>query len=258
MAVMLRSLGIPSREVNGFLPGEYNEIGGDYIVRASDAHSWVEAFFPGNGWVVFDPTPPAIGMKPGMFSRLALIADWLELTWNDWVINYDFGHQVVLAQALQSKSRNWRDLAREWFERKQAMGKGLMRKWQFNHAAFGVLVPIALVGFLFILRFNLIAQVYRSARLFLQLRGKPTEQNSPQIASRFYMEMLRILNKAGFSRAETQTPDEFAGAIKQSSLALAVQEFTRLYAAARFGGVACDTGRLQELLGQIRTTARSH
>src|SRR5215831_3270910 len=41
MAVMLRTLGIPSREVNGFLPGEYNTLGGDYIVRASDAHSWV-------------------------------------------------------------------------------------------------------------------------------------------------------------------------------------------------------------------------
>ncbi|MBS1841799.1 MAG: DUF3488 domain-containing protein [Acidobacteria bacterium] len=258
MAVMLRTLGIPSREVNGFLPGEYNEIGEDYIVRASDAHSWVEAYFPGNGWVVFDPTPPAIETKPGMFSRLALIADWLELTWNDWVINYDFGHQVVLAQTLQSKSRNWRDVAREWFERKQATGKGLMRKWQFRHAAFGMIVPIVLVGFLLILRFNLIARAYRGVRLSLQLRGKPTAQNSPQIASRLYVEMLRILRKSGFSRAETQTPNEFASEIKETSLARSVQEFTQLYAQARFGGAACDTIRLQELLGQIRATARSH
>ena len=258
MAVMLRSLGIPSREVNGFLPGEYNEIGGDYIVRASDAHSWVEAYFPGSGWVVFDPTPPAIGAKPGIFSRLALIADWLELTWNEWVINYDFGHQVVLAQSLQSKSRNWRDLAREWFERKQTTGKGLMQKWQFNHAAFGMFVPVVLVGFLLVLRFNLIARVYRSVRLFLQLRGKPTAQSSPQIASRLYLEMLRTLAKAGLPRAETQTPNEFASEIKETGLARAVQEFTQLYAAARFGGVVCNIGRLQELLGQIRTTARSH
>src|SRR5215472_9507726 len=40
MAIMLRALGIPSREVNGFLPGEYNDLAGDYIVRARDAHSW--------------------------------------------------------------------------------------------------------------------------------------------------------------------------------------------------------------------------
>ncbi len=58
MAVMLRTIGVPSREVNGFLPGEYNDLAGDYIVRASDAHSWVEAYFPGIGWTTFDPTPP--------------------------------------------------------------------------------------------------------------------------------------------------------------------------------------------------------
>jgi transglutaminase-like putative cysteine protease len=43
MTVMLRDLGIPARYVGGFLPGEYNDLGGDYIVRASDAHTWVEA-----------------------------------------------------------------------------------------------------------------------------------------------------------------------------------------------------------------------
>jgi len=257
MAVMLRTLGIPSREVNAILPGEYNSLGGDYIVRASDAHSWVEAYFPGNGWVVFDPTPPAIGSEPGIFSRFALFADWLELTWNEWVINYDFGHQVLLAQSLQSKSRNWRDVAREWFERKQAAGKGLMRKWQFNHESFGILVPVVLVGFLLVLRFGLIGRIYRSARLFWQLRGNASKQNSPQIASRLYLEMLRILKKAGISRSETQTPSEFASEIKESGLARAVQEFTRLYSAARFGSAPCDILRLQELLGQIRTFARA-
>ena len=54
---MLRTLGIPSREVNGFLPGEFNDLGGDYIVRASDAHSWVEAYFPGSGWMKARATP---------------------------------------------------------------------------------------------------------------------------------------------------------------------------------------------------------
>src|SRR5579871_3025318 len=258
MAVMLRTLGIPSREVNGFLPGEYNELGEDYIVRASDAHSWVEAYFPGNGWVVFDPTPPAIGAKPGMFSKLALLADWLELTWNEWVINYDFGHQVVLAQSLQSKSHNWRDVVRAWFDRKQATAKGLMRKWQFRHETFGILVPVVLIGFLLILRFNLIGRVFRSVSLFLQLRGRPSAKNNPQIASRLYLEMLHILRRAGFRRSEAQTPAEFASEIKETSLARAVQEFTELYSASRFGGIACDTSRLQDLLGQIRNAARSH
>lgn len=258
MAVMLRTLGIPSREINGFLPGEYNELGGDYIVRASDAHSWVEAYFPGNGWVVFDPTPAAIETKPGIFSRLALIADWLELTWNEWVINYDFNHQVQLAQSMQAKSRNWRDVAREWFDRKQNAGKTWLRKFQFRNEAIGMLLPVLLIGFLAVLRFNLIAHLVRRAILYLQLRKKPSAQNSPLIASRLYMEMLRILKKAGLTHQETQTPHEFAAQIKQTALARTVREFTTLYSAARFGGESSHLDRLQELLGQIRTATRSH
>ncbi len=59
MAVMLRTLGVPARVVNGFQRGEWNPYGQYYIVRYYDAHSWVEAFIPGVGWVTFDPTPRA-------------------------------------------------------------------------------------------------------------------------------------------------------------------------------------------------------
>ena len=59
MAVMLRSLGVPARVVNGFQRGEWNPYGQYYIVRYYDAHSWVEAFLPDAGWVTFDPTPRA-------------------------------------------------------------------------------------------------------------------------------------------------------------------------------------------------------
>lgn len=55
MAVMLRSIGIPSRWVKGFAPGEA-VAEGEYLVRNSDAHSWVEAYFPGYGWLPFEPT----------------------------------------------------------------------------------------------------------------------------------------------------------------------------------------------------------
>jgi len=55
--VMLRSLGIPARMVAGYGSGEYNQLSNYYTVRASDAHAWVEVYFPGYGWVPFDPTP---------------------------------------------------------------------------------------------------------------------------------------------------------------------------------------------------------
>jgi protein-glutamine gamma-glutamyltransferase len=57
MALMLRMAGIPSRVVGGFAPGDRTESG--FIVSDFDAHSWVEVYFNGIGWVTFDPTPPA-------------------------------------------------------------------------------------------------------------------------------------------------------------------------------------------------------
>ncbi len=57
MVVLLRVLGIPSRFVVGYGAGDYNPLSGYYTVRANDAHAWTEVYFPGMGWVPFDPTP---------------------------------------------------------------------------------------------------------------------------------------------------------------------------------------------------------
>lgn len=56
MAVMLRSLAIPARLAVGFLPGRRSLLSGDFVVRASDSHAWVEAWFPEGGWQRFDPS----------------------------------------------------------------------------------------------------------------------------------------------------------------------------------------------------------
>jgi transglutaminase-like putative cysteine protease len=56
MAVMLRSQGIPARIVNGYAQGDYDDASGSYRVRASNAHTWVEAYFPEYGWIQFEPT----------------------------------------------------------------------------------------------------------------------------------------------------------------------------------------------------------
>jgi len=57
MALMLRMDGIPARVAAGFLPGSYDDTTHRYVVRAVDAHSWVEVYFAGIGWVPFNPTP---------------------------------------------------------------------------------------------------------------------------------------------------------------------------------------------------------
>ena len=67
LAVMLRSIGIPTREVVGYVPGSYNPITDLWQVRADDAHAWVQVWFPGYGWQSFDPTTdvPLANPTPG-------------------------------------------------------------------------------------------------------------------------------------------------------------------------------------------------
>jgi hypothetical protein len=257
MAIMLRTLGVPSREVNGFLPGEYNDLGGDYIVRASDAHSWVEVYFPGNGWQVFDPTPSSIEGGNGFLTRLGLYIDWMQITWNEWVIGYDFAHQVTLAQNLQRGSKNWGESARAWFDRKQQEGKRWLKSWQLEHGSLGYLLPVVLVLLLLALRYNVPAEVIRRVRLILRIRAAKSGRSDPQLASRLYAELLRMLARRGVTRVETQTPLEFAAAVNSPHLAPAVQEFTQLYVHARFGGAPCNTTRLGQLLEQVRAALRA-
>src|SRR5439155_1103305 len=74
MAILLRAAGIPTRVINGFLLGEYNPVGRDYIIRESDAHSWVEVYISGKGWVEFDPTPPDPNHRE--------VDLWMKISWS--------------------------------------------------------------------------------------------------------------------------------------------------------------------------------
>jgi hypothetical protein len=253
MIIMLRTLGIPSREVNGFLPGEYNELGGDYIVRASDAHSWVEVYFPGMDWQTFDPTPAAPENEAGFLTRLGKYADWMEITWSEWVIGYDFAHQMVMAQTMQRSSRDLSESLRAWYAKEQIRGRRWMKSW---HSGLGLLIPFAVLAFLILLRFDALSAMLRRFRLWWQLRLPRAGRSNPQLASRLYAELLRVLARRGLRREETQTPFEFAAAVDSLHLAPPVWEFTQLYAHARYGGAPCDTTRLRQLLDQVRSGLR--
>ena len=83
MAVMLRTLKIPVRVVNGFRSDEFNDVTGTYIIRAKNAHSWVEAYFPDYGWVTFDPTPGGQIATPQGWDRAMLYLDAAQSFWRE-------------------------------------------------------------------------------------------------------------------------------------------------------------------------------
>lgn len=70
MALLLRMGGVPARVATGFTTGDYDSSKHRYVVSDIDAHAWVEVYFPGYGWVRFDPTPAAAPAKGGRTSLL--------------------------------------------------------------------------------------------------------------------------------------------------------------------------------------------
>jgi hypothetical protein len=104
MTILLRAAGIRTRLVNGFLMGEYNPVGQDYIVRESDAHSWVEVYVPGRGWIEFDPTPPDPAHHDvNLALQISQYIDAAELFWNSYVIVYDSSAQIQLFRSAQDR-----------------------------------------------------------------------------------------------------------------------------------------------------------
>jgi protein-glutamine gamma-glutamyltransferase len=102
MVMLLRAQGIPARNVNGFLGGDWNEFGGYMTVTQNQAHSWVEVWFPSHGWVTFDPTPSALAdvaaaNRSWLFS-FRLFGDGLQHRWGKWVLDFDGGRQADLLQ----------------------------------------------------------------------------------------------------------------------------------------------------------------
>ncbi len=256
MTVMMRTLGIPARYVNGFLPGEYNDVGGDYIIRASDAHSWVEVFFPGYGWITFDPTPPSDDHPAGLLSQLGFYWDWFQLQWNDWVVNYDFIHQFTLAQGVQRVSRRWTASLRERFERARSAGATRLRYWAEDASSvppwMPILVVLLLAGALVVCNRQMRERLVFACRVKLGFEAPPE-----QAGSLFYHRMLRLLERAGWRKSPSQTPSEFAASLPAGEIAAPVARFTDLCMAARFGGRSVEASRFSALLQEIKSSLRA-
>jgi transglutaminase-like putative cysteine protease len=256
MAVMLRSLHIPSRIVTGFRGGEFNDLTGQYVIRASDAHSWVEAYFPGSGWISFDPTPAGGLPSRNSWSRMQLYMDAAASFWREWIINYDTGHQRALSKNAISSSRQFFDDARRWLSRQHRLLLRSARRSSRNMTTFPLRWLFGFIGsaaaVIVLLNFR---RVVRGLRAY-HLRAHP-ERSPREAAAVWYDRMVTRLARLGWRKSPSQTPLDFVAAIQETSLQEKVATFTRAYESARFGKSTDDAQILATLFAEISAAESS-
>ncbi|MBI3210076.1 MAG: DUF3488 domain-containing protein [Candidatus Solibacter usitatus] len=252
LAVMLRTVGIPSRVATGFQSGVYNPLSGWYVIRASDAHSWVEAWLEGKGWTTLDPTPA--DLTPHGFSlteKLQLYMDAMQVFWQDWVLGYDIERQLTLAERMDRfgrsfpprwledagrQVRNWHDRLRE-----RVHSLGIRESGIFLVALAGLLsVPL------------LVRKWVHAGRQRRAKRG----QASASDATLLYRRMEQILRKRKLERPAWVTPLEFAAMPRDAETAAVLRDFTAAYNELRFGNRIEAAPRLAKLLEAMERRKR--
>jgi protein-glutamine gamma-glutamyltransferase len=262
MTLMLRTQGIPARIVNGFQMGEYSEISDFYTVRQSDAHSWVEVYFPKYGWVAFDPTPSA-GLNQYENNWLATVRHFgesLEMFWLESVIGFGANEQASLVFRLHRTISQYQaelstSLA-EWrlgfSDLLEAMRTDLSPQ---NASAWGRAIfthPLILLLFALGLVLGGLVLWRKQTRSWQRrIKHEPTAS-----AIAFYQEMVESLARAGHQRLPEQTPQEFAASVSLPG----VSAITNLYQQVRFGGKSLSEAEIQQIelaLKELRTLERS-
>jgi transglutaminase-like putative cysteine protease len=246
MALMLREIGIPSRNVTGFVGGTYNRFGHYYAVREGDAHSWVEAYFddPIRGWVTFDPTPTS-GAQPlqdttGAYVYLRDLLEALSQRWNRYVIGYDLKTQIRIFEDMSRRYERLRD--------KTGANRGVMeRMTRAPVLAIGLLVVAAGLYYLWKRR--------RGPRAH-KAEAEPTPRVDPQleVAASLYRSLELALSMQGISRPPSLPPLRHAEELVAKSHPLAddVLELTNVYIEARYGGGALDEPAQREFEKKVR------
>jgi hypothetical protein len=250
MAVLLRTVGIASRVITGFRGAQFNQINSSYIVRASDAHSWVEAYIPGAGWTAFDPTPAGDAPVVNFWTRAQLYLDAGREFWREWIINYDAGHQQALSVAGIRQGRHGVSTFRLWAA---SFYQRMMRAARRVHrAATNDPVRLLRPALILLSVVLLIALPLAAFRLHSLWRAASPLLSPHSAASIFYLRMTRRLARKGYRRAPSQTPAEFAASIADPALRQSVLRFITAYEHARFGGSTAAAAQLPALLQQLR------
>lgn len=218
MVMLLRASGIPSRLVTGFLEGEWNGLGNYFIVRQQDAHSWVEAYMEGAGWVRFDPTPSAAA-PPYSPSVISLYLDLLRLKWNRHIIQFSFTDQRRIVLSAERKAAGLIEELKKAFRTKKAPDAA---------------APIA----------ALLATIILAALLLKRFKKRKNRPGGPG----FYFEMLKALSARGIVRRIDETPLEFAERVKDQRVTVITEAFQR----ERYGNGKTQGAELEKIRQAVR------
>lgn len=122
-ALLLRLSGVPTRLVGGYLGGEYNELGGYYLVSEDQAHVWVEVLDDSGRWQRIDPSRYAVNAEAALGQRgqrgqfsFRVLLDTLDYYWTRIVISYDLSTQFQLLREAggRFKSIQKMDVTQIW------------------------------------------------------------------------------------------------------------------------------------------------
>ena len=231
LAVMARTLGIPARVVNGFQRGEWNPYGRYFMVRLRDAHSWVEVFVDGAGWVTLDPTPRDAGEAAPAGASVALWFDALRMSWYRYVVTYSFHDQAAAVESVRRAAWSWSAAAlrpAEWPAAPRAALAG---------AALVVTAVIAAAG-------------WRRRRTGAPRAAMPG----------FYGRALRVLARRGLVPGAGETAREFARRAGTAAWAAPLGPLTGAYERVRFGGVVltpAERADVEDALHALTAGART-
>jgi transglutaminase-like putative cysteine protease len=220
-AILLRMGGVPTRYVNGFLGGEWNDLRQAVTVRENRAHSWVEAYLGQEGWVRVDATPALA--RGSHMSAFRQVVDAAELFWGRWVVEYSASQQLLLAQKLGHKlgfsARGYGGGGQH---------RGALSRRQALIAAGLLVLAIALIG-----------QRKRFGRWRWSDRAADIGQRPQAPIERVYHATLKRLAAAGQPRLPTETPHEYLERLRATKLegAAVLAQLTELYSSSCYGDV---------------------
>ena len=223
MAIMLRTVDVPTRNVTGFVGGTYNRFGKFYAVRQGDAHSWVEAYLENYGWLTFDPTPPAdAAPKSEIVGMWAYLRDLIEATsqrWDRHVVSYDLSQQLSLFTSFRKYRRNDNNSTSPTESRNR-------------RAIIILVVAVAASGAIYF--------YVRRKKLRAMATVKPGDVRSQSalLATALYEALDVAMGVRGIARSPGTPPLKHADLLLTMAhpLASEIRELTAIYIESRFGG----------------------